>query len=67
MCIGVNNGMAPSLLKQEYKDDISVEEAVGLTVRVMSKTMDSTTLGSEKRELLVMLVVFLVEPDDMRS
>ena len=67
MCIGVNNGTAQSLLKQEYKDDISIEEAVGLAVRVMSKTMDSTTLGSEKRELLVALVVFLVEPDDVCS
>lgn len=66
MCLDVNNGTAPSLLKQEYKDDISVEEAVGLAVRVMSKTMDSTTLGSENREL-VTLVVFLVEPDDVRS
>ena len=66
-CIGANNGMAQSLLKQEYKDDISVKEAVGLTVWVMSKTMDSTTLGSEKHELLVALVVFLVETDDMRS
>jgi 20S proteasome alpha/beta subunit len=47
-CIGANNGTAQSLLKQEYKDDISVEDAVALVLRVMSKTMDSTTLGSEK-------------------
>ena len=38
------------MLKQDYKDDISVEDAVALVLRVMSKTMDSTTLGSEKRE-----------------
>src|SRR5882762_2050577 len=50
-CIGANNGTAQSLLKQEYKDDISVEDAVALVLRVMSKTMDSTTLGSEKRTL----------------
>lgn len=54
-CIGANNGTAQSLLKQEYKDDISVEEAIGLAVRVMGKTMDSTTLGSEKRELHAVL------------
>lgn len=48
--MGANNGTAQSLLKQEYKDDITVEEAVGLVMRTMSKTMDSTTLGSEKRE-----------------
>lgn len=50
--IGANNGTAQSLLKQEYKDDITLEEAIGLTLRVMSKTMDSTTLGSEKRTSL---------------
>lgn len=44
-------GTAQSLLKQEYKDDISLDEAIGIVLRVMSKTMDSTTLGSEKREL----------------
>ena len=46
--IGANNGTAQSLLKQEYKDDIKVEDAIGLVLRTMSKTMDSTTLGSEK-------------------
>lgn len=49
-CIGANNGTAQSLLKQEYKDDITVEDAIGLAIRVMGKTMDSTTLGSEKRQ-----------------
>lgn len=48
-CIGANSGTAQSLLKQEYKDDVAIEEAIGLVLRVMSKTMDSTTLGSEKR------------------
>ena len=47
-CIGANNGTAQSLLKQEYKDDMGVDEAIGLALRVMSRTMDSTTLGSEK-------------------
>jgi 20S proteasome subunit alpha 3 len=51
-CIGANNGTAQSLLKQEYKDDIEVKDAIGLVLRVMSKTMDSTTLGSEKRAWL---------------
>ncbi|KAG2154382.1 N-terminal nucleophile aminohydrolase [Suillus bovinus] len=53
-CIGANNGTAQSLLKQEYKDDLGVEEAIGLVLRVMSKTMDSTTLGSEKLEFAVL-------------
>lgn len=49
-CIGANNGTAQSLLKQEYKDDITMDGAIDLVLRVMSKTMDSTTLGSEKCE-----------------
>jgi 20S proteasome subunit alpha 3 len=53
-CIGANNGTAQSLLKQEYKDDLGVEEAIGLVLRVMSKTMDSTTLGSEKRKFILL-------------
>ncbi|KAI6046138.1 N-terminal nucleophile aminohydrolase [Pisolithus marmoratus] len=53
-CIGANNGTAQSLLKQEYKDDISVEEAISLVLKVMSKTMDSPTLGSEKLEFAVL-------------
>ena len=57
-CIGANNGTAQSLLKQDYKDDISVEDAVALVLKVMSKTMDSTTLGSEKRKLCVCYTPF---------
>ncbi|KAI8994002.1 N-terminal nucleophile aminohydrolase [Trametes punicea] len=49
-CIGANNGTATSLLKQDYKEDISIEDAIELVLKVMSKTMDSTTLGSEKLE-----------------
>ncbi|ELU42746.1 transcription factor [Rhizoctonia solani AG-1 IA] len=49
-CIGANNGTAQSLLKQEYKDEISLDDAISLVIRVMGKTMDSTTLSSEKRE-----------------
>lgn len=49
MLTGPRVGTAQSLLKQEYKDDISIDDAIGLVLRVMSKTMDSTTLGNEKR------------------
>jgi len=53
-CIGANNGTAQSLLKQEYKDEVTVKDAIGLVLRTMSKTMDSTTLGSEKLEFAVL-------------
>lgn len=57
-CIGANNGTAQSLLKQEYKDDIEVKDAIGLVLRTMSKTMDSTTLGSEKCQSFFILTFF---------
>ncbi|WFD42020.1 proteasome endopeptidase complex [Malassezia psittaci] len=55
ICIGMNNGTATSLLKQEYKEDISVQDALGLAARVLSKTMDTTTLESDKLEFAVLL------------
>ena len=49
-CVGANHSSATSLLKQDYKDDLTLEEAQSLCLKVMSKTMDSTKLGSEKRK-----------------
>ncbi|KDN53620.1 putative PRE9-20S proteasome subunit Y13 [Tilletiaria anomala UBC 951] len=53
-CIGNNNGTATSLLKQDYKEDISLQDAMGLALKVLSKTMDSTSLDSEKLEFATM-------------
>lgn len=39
------------MLKQDYKDKITREEAVELALKVLTKTMDSTSLTSEKLEL----------------
>lgn len=50
ICIGANHSSATSLLKQDYKEDMSLEDAKSLCLKVMSKTMDSTKLSSEKRE-----------------
>jgi len=47
-CIGANSPNAHSILKQEYKEDMTLKEAKSLAVKVLSKTMDSTTLGGEK-------------------
>ncbi|KAF7833568.1 proteasome subunit alpha type-4 [Senna tora] len=49
--IGANNQAAQSILKQDYKDEITREEAVQLALKVLSKTMDSTSLTSDKLEL----------------
>lgn len=48
--VGANNASAQSLLKQDYKEDCSLQEACAVAVKVLSKTMDSTTLSSEKIE-----------------
>ncbi|WWC98021.1 hypothetical protein V866_004910 [Kwoniella sp. B9012] len=53
-CIGSNHSSATSLLKQDYKEELSLEEAKSLCLKVMSKTMDSTKLSSEKLEFATM-------------
>ncbi|GAA5896206.1 proteasome core particle subunit alpha 3 [Sporobolomyces salmoneus] len=55
-CIGANNSTAQSLLRQDYRDDIGLEESIGLALKVLSKTMDSTSLDSEKLELATLTV-----------
>lgn len=45
---GANNASASSLLKQDYKEDCTLKEACAMAVKVLSKTMDSTKLSSEK-------------------
>ncbi|OLL26751.1 putative proteasome subunit alpha type-3 [Neolecta irregularis DAH-3] len=47
--IGANSASAQSLLKQDYKEDCTLAEASGLACKVLSKTMDSETLSSERR------------------
>ncbi|GAB5585665.1 Proteasome subunit alpha type-3 [Umbelopsis nana] len=56
-CIGANNSSAQSILKQDYKEDMSLEEAKALAIKVLSKTIDSTTLTSEKLEFATLKVV----------
>jgi 20S proteasome subunit alpha 3 len=63
--VGANNASAQSLLKQDYKEECSLKEACELAVKVLSKTMDSTKLSSEKSEchfvLRMKLTVGIVE------
>jgi 20S proteasome subunit alpha 3 len=40
-CIGSNSNNAQSILKQDYKEDLTLDEAKSLVVKVLSKTMDS--------------------------
>ena len=41
--IGANNQAAQSILKQDYKEEMSLDEALELGIKVLSKTMDSTS------------------------
>ena len=50
--VGANNASAQSLLKQDYKEDCNLKEACEMAVKVLSKTMDSTKLSSEKSEFI---------------
>ena len=50
--IGANNQSAQSILKSDYKDDLSTDDAIKLALKVLNKTMDSTSLTPEKVELV---------------
>ena len=39
---------AVSMLKQDYKEDCSLKEALALAVKVMSKSLDSTKMAPDK-------------------
>lgn len=49
--IGANNQAAQSILRQDYKEDLTLDDALKLVIKVLSKTMDSTSLTSDKLEL----------------
>lgn len=48
--IGANNLAAQTLLKKDYKDDMALRDACELAIKVLSKTVDSSNLNSEKLE-----------------
>jgi len=51
-CIGNNSSAAVSQLKQEYKEgEMSLNDALDLSVKVLSKTLDMTKLTPDKIEL----------------
>merc|ERR1712070_238676 len=52
--IGANNQAAQSILKQEYKNDMDLGDAVKLAIKVLTKTMDSTALSPDKLEFSVL-------------
>ncbi|OHT08818.1 Proteasome subunit alpha type-4 [Tritrichomonas foetus] len=52
--IGENNQTAQSILKSSYKDNMNATEAMDLTVKVLCKTLDSTSLSADKLEFSVL-------------
>ncbi|KAJ3145688.1 protein with putative role during mitosis [Geranomyces variabilis] len=55
-CIGANSSAAQSILKQDYKEEITLKEAKSLAVKILNKTMDTTNMGSEKLEFATLSV-----------
>jgi len=53
-CIGSNSAAAVSILKQDYKEDLTIKAAIMLAMKVMSKTLDVTKLAADKMELAVL-------------
>lgn len=48
--VGANNASAQSLMKQDYDETLDLRGACALAMKILSKTMDSTKLSSEKIE-----------------
>jgi len=48
--IGANNQSAQSILRADYKPEFTVADALKLAAKVLSKSLDSTSLNSEKLE-----------------
>jgi len=52
--IGANSQAAQSILKQDWKPDLKLQDAVKLAIKVLSKTMDSTTLTPDKLDFSIL-------------
>jgi len=50
-CIGNNSNAAVSMLKQEFKDKVTLQEAKALSIKILAKTLDTTKLSPEKLEI----------------
>jgi 20S proteasome subunit alpha 3 len=57
--IGGGHQAASSILKSDYKEDLTIDGALALATKILSKTMDSTQLGSEKCLLFGCLILTL--------
>mmetsp|Transcript_38973 Transcript_38973/g.87144 ORF Transcript_38973/g.87144 Transcript_38973/m.87144 type:complete len:102 (+) Transcript_38973:642-947(+) len=49
-CIGQNNQAGKSLLKSDYEEGMTMSAAMKLAVKVLIKSMDSTSASADKLE-----------------
>eukprot|EP01147_Barroeca_monosierra_P005854 gene5853-9053_t len=61
-CTGSNSQSAESILKSDYKDACTMQEALLLAVKVLHKTMDSTKLTADRLEFATMTLDENKEP-----
>lgn len=52
--IGANNRAAKNILKKDYKEEMSMDEAFQLAIKVMAKAMDTTVPNAEKLEFMTL-------------
>jgi len=55
--IGANNQAAQSILKNDWKEEMNLDDALMLAVKVLSKTMDTTSPTPEKLEFATVKLV----------
>merc|ERR1712173_41247 len=48
--IGVNNNTAQQIMRQDWKEGLKLQEALELTAKVLTKTMDSANPNAERLE-----------------
>ncbi|KAK2196341.1 bifunctional Proteasome subunit alpha4/Nucleophile aminohydrolase [Babesia duncani] len=53
--IGINSQTAQSLLRQEWKEGMDIQEGLKLAVRIITKAMDSTAPKADKIEVGILL------------
>ncbi|KAK6588328.1 proteasome subunit [Cryptosporidium xiaoi] len=53
--IGQNNHTATSILKQEWKEDLTLDQGLLLTAKVLAKTMDTTSPTADKFEFSILM------------
>jgi len=51
--IGMNNNTAQQIMRQDWKEGLSVKETLELTAKVLTKTMDSPNPNAEKLEISI--------------